>query len=155
MEIVKITTKSEIETEHIGKVFAKNLVAGDIVAMYGDLGSGKTEFVKGICDYFEVEEIITSPTFTIVNKYTSSVAGKESLSIYHIDLYRIEKETELNEIGFQEYLNDENAITLIEWAEKTTQIPPQAIKITIKSDQEEDNVRYFEFELPRKFEFGV
>lgn len=152
--IVKTTTKSEIETEQLGFEFAKSLVPGDIIALYGDLGSGKTEFVKGICDYFQVEEIVTSPTFTIVNKYTSTL-DDSLLYIYHIDLYRIEKETELVEIGFSEYLNDANAITIIEWAEKTTFDFSKSIKIKISTDEENDNVRHFQFELPREINFGV
>jgi len=152
--IVKITTKSEIETEQLGFEFAKNLIPGDKIALYGDLGSGKTEFVKGICDYFKVEEIVTSPTFTIINKYTATTSD-EPLNIYHIDLYRIEKEKELIEIGFSEYLNDNNAITIIEWAEKTSFDFNNSIKITITSDNEIDNIRHFVFELPRQMNFGV
>lgn len=152
--IVKTTTKSEIETEQLGFEFAKSLVPGDTIALYGDLGSGKTEFVKGICNYFQVEEIVTSPTFTIVNKYTSTL-DDTPFYIYHIDLYRIEKEIELVEIGFSEYLNDVNAITIIEWAEKTSFGFSKSIKIKISTDEENDNIRHFEFELPREMNFGV
>ncbi|MGB9701808.1 MAG: tRNA (adenosine(37)-N6)-threonylcarbamoyltransferase complex ATPase subunit type 1 TsaE [Candidatus Kapaibacteriota bacterium] len=152
--IVKTTTKSEIETEQLGFEFAKSLVPGDKIALYGDLGSGKTEFVKGICNYFQVEEIVTSPTFTIVNKYTSTL-DDTPFYIYHIDLYRIEKETELVEIGFSEYLNDVNAITIIEWAEKTSYDFSKSIKIQISTDEENDNIRHFQFELPREMNFGV
>lgn len=147
-------TNSEDETIQLGEKIAEELIPGDIVALYGDLGSGKTEFVKGVCRYFDVEEIVTSPTFTIVNKYNGS-KQKAQITIYHIDLYRIEKEKELLEIGFNEYLNDKEAITFIEWSEKTSVIPDSAIKIEIALDKEDDNVRLINCNFPRKVKIGV
>ena len=86
---MELNSTSEIDTYNIGKKIASNLSVGDIVAFYGDLGSGKTAMIKGICDFFDVDEIVVSPTFTIINRYE----GKEKnipITIYHIDLYRIE-----------------------------------------------------------------
>ncbi|HAW09072.1 MAG TPA: tRNA (adenosine(37)-N6)-threonylcarbamoyltransferase complex ATPase subunit type 1 TsaE [Bacteroidetes bacterium] len=137
---MEFKSTSESDTFNLGKKLAGQLSPGDIVALYGDLGSGKTAMIQGICDYFDVDEIVVSPTFTIVNRYE----GKEKnipILIYHIDLYRIESEKELKEIGFSEYLNDESAIKLIEWADKTSLIPDSAIKITIKTDKNNDNFR--------------
>ena len=93
----KYTTNNEQETIVLGKKFAKELNLGDIVYLYGDLGSGKTEFIKGICEFFEVDDLVTSPTFTIMNKYMGELKNHE-IPIFHIDLYRIEKNNELNEI---------------------------------------------------------
>lgn len=154
MHNYEFTTLSEDETIDLGYKFAKGLAAGDIIAIYGDLGSGKTEFVKGICEYFKVEEIVTSPTFTIVNKYNGTTSDVQVI-IYHIDLYRIEKESELLEIGFDEYLNDKTAITLIEWAEKTSLTPENAIKVKIFLDEEDDNKRLITIKSPKEFKIGM
>jgi tRNA threonylcarbamoyladenosine biosynthesis protein TsaE len=137
---MELNSTSEIDTYNIGKKIASNLSVGDIVAFYGDLGSGKTAMIKGICDFFDVDEIVVSPTFTIINRYE----GKEKnipITIYHIDLYRIENDKELQEIGFSEYLNDSNAIKLIEWADRTNLINDSAIRIIIKPDKSNDNYR--------------
>lgn len=154
MHNYEFTTLSEDETINLGYEIAKGLTAGDILAIYGDLGSGKTEFVKGICDYYKVEEIVTSPTFTIVNKYNGTLFDSPLL-LYHIDLYRIEKESELLEIGFEEYLNDRTAITLIEWAEKTSLIPENAIQVKIFLDEDDDNKRLITIKSPKEFKIGM
>ena len=104
-------SKSAEETFQIARKFAENLKSGDIVAFNGDLGVGKTVFVKGICDYLGVTEYVNSPTYTLVNEYH----GKEH-TIYHMDIYRIEDEDELFNIGFFEFLS-EGGIVLMEWAE--------------------------------------
>lgn len=116
-EIYSFKTKSSQETQKIAFEFAKNLKHGDIILLDGDLGSGKTEFTKGLCSYFEVEDLITSPTFTIINHY---IPGNNNLklSIYHIDLYRLKDTRELKEIGLLEILNDQNSIKIIEWCFK-------------------------------------
>lgn len=154
MQNFEFTTLSEDETINLGKEVAKGLNAGDILAIYGDLGSGKTEFVKGICDYYQVEEIVTSPTFTIVNKYNGTSSDNQVI-LYHIDLYRIDKESELLEIGFEEYLNDKTAITLIEWAEKTSLIPDNAIQVKIFLDEDNDNKRIITIKSPKEFKIGM
>ncbi|HPD33714.1 MAG TPA: tRNA (adenosine(37)-N6)-threonylcarbamoyltransferase complex ATPase subunit type 1 TsaE [Bacteroidota bacterium] len=137
---MEFNSTSELDTYNIGKKLASFIAPGDIVAFYGDLGSGKTAMIKGICDYFDVDEIVVSPTFTIINKYE----GKEKnipITIYHIDLYRIESDKELEEIGFSEYLEDPTAIKLIEWADRTKLIGDSAIKVTIKTNRTNDNYR--------------
>lgn len=134
----KHITNSEEETIELGKEFARNINAGDIIYFYGDLGSGKTEFIKGICEYFKVVDIVTSPTFTIMNKYIGEKKGNE-IALFHIDLYRIEKEKELDEIGFEDCLFENNSIKLIEWAEKAESHlnkPTYIVKITPDEDSE-------------------
>lgn len=129
---------SEEETIEIGDKFAGELKAGDIVAFYGDLGTGKTEFIKGICNHFGVDDIITSPTFTIMNQYESNHRNKD-IPIYHIDLYRIKSAKELEEIGFNECLFDSDSIKLIEWAEKANGYGKHfdyTIKISYNKDSE-------------------
>jgi len=137
----KYTTNNEQETIELGKKFAKKLNLGNIVYLYGDLGSGKTEFIKGICEYFKVEDLVTSPTFTIMNKYIGEVKNHE-IPIFHIDLYRIEKNHELNEIGFDECLFEENSIKLIEWAEKAeTKLKKPTFIVRIVTDEDSENIR--------------
>ena len=116
MEKEIFTTNSEDETISLGFKMAKRLKKGDVVAFTGDLGAGKTEFIKGICSYFKVDEIVTSPTFTIINQYNGT-AFNSDISIYHLDLYRINNIEELIEIGFDDCINYEESIKLIEWAD--------------------------------------
>jgi tRNA threonylcarbamoyladenosine biosynthesis protein TsaE len=116
-KIENYVTNNEDETIQLGKTFAGELEPGDIVGFYGDLGAGKTEFIKGICDFFNIDDIVTSPTFTIMNQYNSSHKHHDII-IYHIDLYRIKSTKELEEIGFNDCLFDNTSIKLVEWAEK-------------------------------------
>lgn len=110
-------TKSYSETENIGKKFAATLKAGEIVGLYGDLGAGKTTFVKGIAKGFGVSSRIISPTFVIVREHV--VKDRRGIErIYHIDLYRLEKETDILGIHLQDIFKDRHAIVLIEWPEK-------------------------------------
>ncbi len=102
--------KTEEETNRIARDFASRMKKGDIVLLEGNLGAGKTFFVREVAKYFAIDEV-SSPTFAIVNEYDGNV------KIYHFDFYRIKKERELYDIGIDEYLSDEEAITFIEWAE--------------------------------------
>ena len=113
-----VTTHGEDETRELGSTFARGLRRGDLVALYGDLGSGKTRFVQGICRGLGVQEHVASPTFTIVNEYPAA-----GLMIYHFDFYRIESLKEIRDIGFEEYAGG-RAICLIEWAEKAQELLP-------------------------------
>ncbi len=111
---------SEEETTELATKFAALLKAADIVALTGNLGTGKTFFVKAALKTFGIEEV-TSPTFSIVNTYF------EDVKINHFDFYRIKKIEELYDIGFEEYLSDSSAITFIEWAETFEEILPKNI----------------------------
>jgi tRNA threonylcarbamoyladenosine biosynthesis protein TsaE len=111
--ILSRETRSEGETIRLGAEFARTLAAGDIAACYGDLGSGKTSFIKGVCGGFGIQEHVSSPTFTIVNEYHS-----QAFPIYHFDFYRLNNIQELREIGFEDYISRKDGVCLIEWAEK-------------------------------------
>lgn len=111
-----IVSKSAKETIKIGKRFAKRLKPGSILGLKGDLGTGKTQFVKGICEYFNVKDVVNSPTFIIVNEYNGTFENGSALKIYHFDLYRLKSAAELEIIGFNEYINSES-IVIIEWPE--------------------------------------
>ena len=115
-------------TKKIAQDFAKSLKPGDVVCMYGDLGAGKTEFVRAMAQEFGITDYITSPTFTIVNEY------KGTLDLYHFDVYRIADSDEMYEIGYDEYI-DGDGICVIEWAEFIEDIlPPHRYNVTINKD---------------------
>jgi len=102
-------TKNVQETYEVAKLVASKLSGGEILLLNGDLGAGKTTFTKGLAMALDVDDVITSPTFTIMKEYY----GK--LKLYHFDMYRLSSEDEVYELGFEEYLNDENGVAVIEW----------------------------------------
>lgn len=141
MKLTETITKSDIETKSAGIKFAERLKPGDVVAFYGDLGAGKTVFIKGICDYFEVDEIVNSPTFTIINRYSTKKFHTDT-QIYHIDLYRIKDVDELQEIGFEDCIYSDEDIKLIEWADKAGEhLKILNYKVTITTEDIEEDAR--------------
>ena len=107
----------ERKTEDKAKNFAssiKGFQSSLLINLEGNLGAGKTTFVRGLIQELGFNEFIKSPTFTIVESYES-----ENLKVFHFDLYRIEDDRELQAIGVEDYLSEENAITLVEWPEKS------------------------------------
>ena len=129
---------SEEETRNIALSFSRDLKNGDVVILSGDLGSGKTFFVKEIGKLFGIRNV-SSPTFAIVNEYS----GKTR--IYHFDFYRIQKSEELFSIGFNDYLNNNEAIMFIEWGELFSEIIPEK-RYEIKISLNEDFSRTFRIE---------
>ena len=137
-----IITKRPEETINFGKELAKKLKPGDVVALYGELGSGKTQVVKGICSGLGIIDIVNSPTFIIVNEYSS----QSKINIFHFDLYRMKSENEIINIGFDDYLNS-RGIILIEWPEHIERLlPKETIKIHIAHTNECDTCRYIRLE---------
>lgn len=120
-----IITKDSEETIELGKKLALKFRSGDVVALYGDLGSGKTTFVQGIAKGFGITRRIISPTFIIMRSYKLRTNNELITKyLYHIDLYRIEREKEIEGIGIREIMQDKNSIVVIEWAEKIKNILP-------------------------------
>lgn len=109
-----ITSESEEQTLRTGERFAKQLRRGDIVALFGELGSGKTRFVQGVCKGLGVGEPVVSPTFTIINQYTGMNGNRNELTVHHIDCYRLKETDELVDIGADEILSSDS-ISLVEW----------------------------------------
>jgi tRNA threonylcarbamoyladenosine biosynthesis protein TsaE len=120
-------TKNEKETIDLGKTLAQQIKAGSIIAITGDLGSGKTIFVKGLAEGLSIHDHITSPTFTLVHSYEGL-----NTTLHHFDVYRVSDEDELFEIGFYEYLYSGD-ICVIEWAELISGlIPSNAVWVHIE-----------------------
>lgn len=116
-EIIKEEKNISLDDiEKIAEFFKSVLKDGDIVIMEGNLGFGKTTFVRILSRLMESEDIVSSPSFTLINEYDIILNGEESI-LRHVDLYRLEKEDELDDIGFKDKIR-ENGITMIEWGNK-------------------------------------
>lgn len=142
-------TTSVEQTYDVARHFAERLKRGDVVALYGELGSGKTQFVKGICDRFGVHAVPTSPTFVLFNCYHGNDMYGNQLMIYHFDLYRITSLEELYEIGYEEFFYG-NGICCIEWAEHGCELLPQSRYDVQLSHGEKENERTITIERREK-----
>lgn len=116
--VTALRTHGEDETRRAAARFSRRLLPGDVVALHGELGTGKTRFVQGIAEGFGVTHRVTSPTFTLIQEYAGG-----RLPLFHFDLYRIDDPRELEEIGYEEYLFGEG-VTCIEWAERMGDLLP-------------------------------
>ncbi|MBO4554516.1 MAG: tRNA (adenosine(37)-N6)-threonylcarbamoyltransferase complex ATPase subunit type 1 TsaE [Clostridia bacterium] len=128
----RYVTHSTIETDELAEKFAESLKGGEIILLNGDLGAGKTTFTKGLAKALGVAEEVTSPTFTIMNVYSSG-----RLKLNHLDMYRVESEEELYELGVSESVGEENAVTVIEW-NKLSSLDGRIISVDIKPLGETD-----------------
>lgn len=121
------------------KEFIANMGTGKVFAFYGKMGAGKTTFIKAICEELGVNDVITSPTFAIVNEYTAD----NDTPIYHFDFYRIKKLEEVYDMGYEDYFYSGN-LCLLEWPELIEDILPEDVtKVTIT--EQEDGTRLVEF----------
>ena len=109
----ELLSSSSEETREYGRQFASGLQPGAIVSLTGQLGAGKTVFMKGITDFFNCSDQLSSPTFPILNIYQGSLFGEE-VSLHHFDLYRIKSPHDLEAIGFDEYLSS-GYLSFVEW----------------------------------------
>ncbi len=127
-----IETRSAEETYQLGLEIGEKATAGQVYTMVGDLGVGKTVFTQGMAKGLAIEEPISSPTFTIVQVYDEG-----RLPFYHFDVYRIGDISEMDEIGYEDYIYGEG-VALIEWANLIEEIlPEKRISITIEKDLEQ------------------
>jgi tRNA threonylcarbamoyladenosine biosynthesis protein TsaE len=127
---MKIISKSCKETLSIGKALARNIKAGDIICLFGDLGSGKTVLTKGIaCGLGGSISKVISPTFTLLNQYSDA-----RLKVYHFDLYRLGTVRQILDLGFEEYFYGQG-VSIIEWANKLKSLLPKEyleVKLSVK-----------------------
>ena len=117
---MKRTASSEEEMIALGRETGAELAAGDLIALAGELGAGKTHFCKGLALGLEIQEAVTSPTFALVNEYRTG-----RLPMFHFDFYRIESVGELEEIGWEEYLDGSEGVVVVEWADKFSECIPE------------------------------
>ncbi len=115
------------------KQFIANIGDSTVFAFYGNMGAGKTTFVKAVCEELGVDDVITSPTFSIVNEYRSEQTGE---LIYHFDFYRIKKIDEVYDMGYEDYFYS-GALCFIEWPELIEDVlPGDAVKVTIEETED-------------------
>lgn len=134
MEALNIITKSTKQTQKIAQILAKEILVSKnpprIIALVGELGSGKTVFVQGFAQGLGIKEKILSPTFVILKKFKipqrpTKPLTYQLINFYHVDCYRIESPKELEALGFREIVKDRRNIAIIEWAEKISRLLPQ------------------------------
>ncbi|MCM1043132.1 MAG: tRNA (adenosine(37)-N6)-threonylcarbamoyltransferase complex ATPase subunit type 1 TsaE [Corallococcus sp.] len=131
----KFTTHSAEETVDLGRKFAARLKGGETVLLDGDLGAGKTHFTKGIAEGMGIDEVVTSPTFTLHNAYSG-----RCLTLNHFDFYRIEDSGEAEMLGLGELISVKDAVAVIEWWRNVTPLLPKKRTVII-FERVTDNVR--------------
>ena len=122
---MRYVTNSPEETEALGAQLAVNLQPGSVVAFTGDLGAGKTAFVRGMASGLGVTDLVSSPTYTIVNEYLSG-----SMPLFHFDMYRLGSSDELFDIGWEDYLS-RGGICAVEWSENVADAMEDAVFVRI------------------------
>ena len=142
---MQITTHSADETQALGQRLAKRLLPGDVIAYFGDLGAGKTALTRGIAQGLGVTDLVTSPTYTIVNEY---LTGR--IPLFHFDMYRLGSSDELFDIGWEDYLA--RGVCAVEWSENVEDALRDAIHITIEKDPLEPDTRRITIEGGSRFE---
>ncbi len=128
---IKINSLADIN--EAAKQFIENMGDGKVFAFYGKMGAGKTTFIKAVCEELGVDDVITSPTFAIVNEYQSATTGD---SIYHFDFYRIKKLEEVYDMGYEDYFYS-GSLCFLEWPELIDDLLPEdATRVTIEATEE-------------------
>ena len=143
---MQITTHSADETQALGQRLAKRLLPGDVIAYFGDLGAGKTALTRGIAQGLGVTDLVTSPTYTIVNEY---LTGR--IPLFHFDMYRLGSSDELFDIGWEDYLA-RGGVCAVAWSENVEDALRDAIHITIEKDPLEPDTRRITIEGGSRFE---
>ena len=134
-----IITNSAAETRALGERLAKELKAGDVVLLEGELGAGKSELARGVAKGLGVQETVTSPSFTILNVYESG-----RIPMCHFDWYRLESDEELYELGMDEYLGGD-CVALVEWPGRCPDAAPEDC-LRIRIETEGENTRWISME---------
>ena len=133
-------TNSPDETGHLAELVGQKIREGTVLCLEGDLGAGKTLFVQSLAHTLGVEGEVTSPTFNLMNVYEGICR------IYHFDLYRLETEEELDDIGFYEYTEEPEGIVVIEWPDKFPEsLPDDYVRVCIMRAKGTEDSRRFEF----------
>ena len=131
---MEFLTNSPAETEAIGAALGKILPPGTILAYRGDLGAGKTAFTRGLAKGLGCDDLVTSPTYTIVNEYTSG-----RIPLFHFDMYRLRSSDDLFDIGWDDYL-EQGGVCAVEWSENVADAMEDAVNITITKTGDESRI---------------
>jgi tRNA threonylcarbamoyladenosine biosynthesis protein TsaE len=122
---MEMVTKSAQETQRLGEKIANQLKGGEVLALSGELGGGKTTFLQGLAKGLGIKERILSPTFIMMRQYSVTDHRSRITDFYHVDLYRVESEKDIEGLGLEEIWGDPENIVTIEWAEKIKNILPK------------------------------
>ena len=134
------------DTKELAEKFATLITDGCFINLYGEIGAGKTAFVKLVADALDVKEKVTSPSFVILNEYHTG-----SIPIYHFDLYRLEKNGLKSIVSELREYSKKGVLTFVEWAQfGLDEIPPNALKINVEYDEDNLDIRYYDFILEDK-----
>lgn len=112
---MEVITKNAGETKELATKLAKKLKGGEVILLFGDLGSGKTTFTRHLVEALKFDDRVQSPTFVVVRNYTKSKG--EIKKIYHVDLYRLSSVEEVDELGLHEFISEPGVVSIIEWPE--------------------------------------
>ena len=129
-------THSASETEQLGFRLARRLKPGDVIALRGGLGAGKTAFTRGLARGLGIEDPVASPTYTIVNEYPQG-----RLPLFHFDMYRLRDAEELFDLGWEDYL-DRGGVCAVEWSENVEEALEDPIVVSIERDPDDEEVRH-------------
>ena len=140
-KIIEIKIQSLDQIHEAAHQFIAEMGDNTVFALYGKMGAGKTTFIKAVCEELGVSDVITSPTFAIVNEYRSDTAGE---LIYHFDFYRINDVREAYDFGYEEYFYSGD-LCLVEWPEKIEQLLPDNV-MTVRITVDSDTARTFEID---------
>lgn len=127
-----ITSLTELDS--LAKTLAKQLKGGEILALVGNLGAGKTTFVQKLAKFLQVKRPVQSPTFVLMNLFPARLQNGRKITLYHLDLYRTKNFNEVKALGITEFWGQKNSLTLIEWADKIKKyLPKNALVIKFKN----------------------
>lgn len=127
-------TTSLAELESLAETLAKQLKGGEVLALVGDLGAGKTTFTQKLAKHLKVKARVQSPTFVLMNLFPARLRSGRKITLYHLDLYRTKSFSEVKALGISEFWGQKNSLTLIEWADKIKKhLPKNALVIKFQN----------------------
>lgn len=130
----------------LAQEIATKLHGGEVLALSGELGGGKTTFTKGLAEALKVEEPVTSPTFVMLKTYPAKLPNNQKVELVHIDAYRVETIEDIKSVGIEDFVNRDDVVMVVEWAEKIKEILPEDI-ININFKFIDDKTREIEYDF--------